>query len=193
MKANDILFCVKSGPGGSGKGVRWFRTKLNKIRPDSSWYMSTSSKDGLRFRAQRDVMILGYGATGPKASEHESQLTGWSTKIYYKVNDGEKSEEVIFTAEEPAEIEGAEVNLFDIYFSDIGLDKVELKEGEFIDICQTLNSGPNHFNYISGGDYETYSKIEGQECDFKTEYSSLDSNGTDSSTGMYAYLIYRPL
>lgn len=83
--------------------------------------------------------------------------------------------------------------MFDVYFKDIGLADVELKEEEYIEIAQTLNSGPNHFNYVSGGDYETYSNIEGQECVFKTEYSSLDSNGTDSSSGQFAYIIYRPL
>jgi len=61
--------------------------------------MGTTSRDALKLRAKRNLVILGYGATGPKASEHASQLLGWSHKIYYKVNDGEKSEEVVFTAE----------------------------------------------------------------------------------------------
>jgi hypothetical protein len=76
---------------------------------------------------------------------------GWSHKVKYKVKDGDYTEEVVFTAETPAEIEGALVNLFDIYFTEIGLPPCELQEGETIDIMQTLNSGPQHFNYISGG------------------------------------------
>lgn len=135
------MYGVKLG-GFAGKGLRWFRTTLNRITTDSSWYMSTTSRDGVRFRAKRDVKILGYGATGPRARDHPTQLLGWSHKIYYTVNEGEKSDEGIFTAEEPAEIEGALCNMFDIYFEAIGLPSVELKAGEFIDIAQQMNSGP---------------------------------------------------
>jgi hypothetical protein len=110
-------------------------------------------------------------------------LLGWSHDVKYRVNDGAESESCIFTATEPAEIEGALVNLFDVYFSEIGLSNVDLKEGEKIDIIQTMHSGPNHFNYISGGSVDCYSTIEGQDYDFTTEYSNCDSNGTDSSCG----------
>jgi hypothetical protein len=51
--------------------------------------------------------------------------------------------------------------LFDVYFSEIGLDTCELQEGETIDIMQTMKTGPQHFNYISGGNEATYRAIEG--------------------------------
>lgn len=90
--------------------------------------MSTSSRDALQFKAKRDVVVLGFGCTGPRASEHPTQLLGWSHSIKYKANDIE-TETVVFTAETPAEIEGALVNLFDVYFSEIGLPDCELAEG----------------------------------------------------------------
>ena len=83
--------------------------------------------------------------------------------------------------------------MFDVYFSEIGLPNCELQEGEHIDIMQTLNDGPNHFNYISGGSEDNYRTIEGQDYDFKTEYSNHDGNGTDASCGQFAYLIYRAI
>jgi hypothetical protein len=88
--------------------------------------MSNSSQDALRFVAKRRVMILGYGATGPKASEHAANLFGWSHKVSYKVNGQAETEKCVFTAETSAEIEGALVNMFDVYFADIGLPTCEL-------------------------------------------------------------------
>ena len=67
-----VFFAIKTGASTGGKGIRWFRTLISRITPDSSWYMSSTSRDALRFIAKRRVLILGYGCTGPKASEHPS-------------------------------------------------------------------------------------------------------------------------
>jgi hypothetical protein len=67
-----VFFAIKTGASTGSKGIRWFRTSISRITPDSSWYMSSTSRDALRFIAKRRVLILGYGCTGPKASEHPS-------------------------------------------------------------------------------------------------------------------------
>lgn len=72
---NSELFAVKTGEGGPLKGLRWFRTRLDKISRDSSWGMG--SQDALKFIAKRSVLILGFGSTGPKADAHPSELLGW--------------------------------------------------------------------------------------------------------------------
>ena len=72
LSEGAVLFAVRTGASTGGKGIRWFRTKLSKITTDSSWYMSSTSRDALRFIAKRPVLILGYGCTGPKTSEHPS-------------------------------------------------------------------------------------------------------------------------
>jgi hypothetical protein len=99
MEPLSVLLCVGVKGVSGGKGKRWFRTKLSSIKPDSSWYMSTSSTDAVKFIAKRRVLILGFGCTGPKESEHADRLFGWSHKVSYKTNDGEGTEKVIFTAE----------------------------------------------------------------------------------------------
>ena len=72
IQTNSELFAVKTGSAVGGRVLRWFRTKLKKIRRESSWCVGNSSQDALKFVAKRKVLILGYGATGPKPSDHAS-------------------------------------------------------------------------------------------------------------------------
>ena len=68
---------------------------------------------------------MGYGATGPNPDSHPTALLGWSHTVSYKT-EGYESEKAVFLANEPEEIEGTQVNLFDCYFSEIGLENCEL-------------------------------------------------------------------
>ena len=97
MEPLSVLLCVGTK---ATTGKRWFRTRLESIRSQgSNWRISTTAADALRFIAKRRVLIMGFGCTGPAASESADRLFGWSLKVSYKVSDYPETEKVIFTAE----------------------------------------------------------------------------------------------
>ena len=49
IQADSTLLLMKIEGKSGRQGKRWFRTMLDRITTGSSWYMSTSSRDALKF------------------------------------------------------------------------------------------------------------------------------------------------
>ena len=49
IQADSTLLLMKLEGKSGRQGKRWFRTMLDRITTDSSWYMSTTNRDALKF------------------------------------------------------------------------------------------------------------------------------------------------
>jgi hypothetical protein len=106
---NDARFLALRG-GGVANARRWYRYPADKILSNAGWYMPTgSSWDILKYKAIKNVRILGHGVCGPIESGRQD---GWTMMLKYEI-DGQVSERKEF---KPDYGDGDEQNCYCVFY-----------------------------------------------------------------------------
>jgi hypothetical protein len=82
---------------------------------------------------------------------------------------------------------------YEVTFASLGLEAIELDEGNTIDIClKNRNEGGSYLShyYVSNGHESTYSTLEGQDYVFRTDYSSCNEYDTNDNYGCFPFFLY---
>ena len=82
---------------------------------------------------------------------------------------------------------------FEVNITKLGFKPIKVMEGQKIHcMAMTRKDDCRRCFYGYSGYKENYSKIEGQNYDFDTDYSSFNNNSTSGDWGQIPFILYSP-
>lgn len=179
---NKALFMLASQEGGfsGGKFKKWWRF-TNKCT-NSTWYWSDNT-DSVCFCPRRDIIWMGIGIHSSRNNEDLKVQCRWM------FGDPDNIEQDWTEATLIHEERDTEFNCHEVPLSKFGVKPIKVKAGTKIFFCNKSGMGRTHVNYGDGGNQ--YEQVQDQEVDFDVYDSKWDNNCTNTSRGMFPFIMYK--
>lgn len=176
---NNSTILLLSQESGGGKTKIWRR--FPQLYLTDYFYMETYSWDAMVFKPQKAVTFHGFGIM---TSYHDIDM---EYRVSWAIDDepNEGSQEGLEWKVSKDEAD-PEKKWFHFYLKDVGANPIKVSEGQRIHCLVKVVSSSRESRrcrYGYNGYKNEYEKLEDQDFDFTTDYSSFNGNCTSESWG----------